>query len=151
MRLERTQDAELIKSVVTHDSIWPHVSEDCVSRETWEPLIHDMVYELAIYDDDGFGGCFILTPESSICWQVHTCILPSHRGKKAIEAAKMCISWMFENTTCESIITKVPTYNAAALRLAINAGMSELCTIGKCWLKDGKAYDMKLLGVLKCQ
>lgn len=151
MRLERTQDAELIRGVVTHDSIWPHVSEDCASREAWEPIIHDMVYELAIYDDAGFGGCFILIPESSICWQVHTCILPSHRGEKARQATRLCAEWMFSNTECQHIITKVPSYNRPAYKLAIDTGLKPIGLIECAWAKNGEFFDVHLLGVKKCQ
>lgn len=151
MRLERTQDRELISEIVKHPRIWPHISEDSVSCETWEPLIHDMVYQLAIYDDEGLGGCFILTPESSICWQTHTCILPSHRGEKAIQAARMAVDWMFSQTPCETIITKVPTYNVRAYILAKNAGFYDIGIIKRCWAKNGDVYDMNLLGVTKCQ
>lgn len=151
MRLERTQDAELIKSVVTHDSIWPHVSEDGVPRETWEPLIHEQIYQLAIYDDEGLGGCFILTPFSSVCWEVHTCILPTHRGHKAREATKLCADWMFANTECQHIITKVPSYNRPAYKLAVDTGLRNIGMIESAWTKNGEIYDLYLLGVRKCQ
>lgn len=151
MRLERTQDAELIKSVVTHDAIWPHVSEDGVPRETWEPLFNDSVYQLVIYDDEGLGGCFILVPQSSVCWEVHTCILPAHRGWKAREATRLCAEWMFANTKCLHIITKVPSYNRPAYKLAIDSGLKNIGLIKSAWVHDGEVHDMYQLGVLKCQ
>lgn len=151
MRLERTQDAELIKSVVTHDAIWPHVSDSNVSRETWEPVIHDTVHQLAIYDDEGLGGCFILMPLSSVCWEVHTCILPTHRGWKAREATKLCAAWMFANTECLHIVTKIPSYNRPAYKLAIDSGLRNLGMIESAWMKDGEVYDLYLLGLRKWQ
>lgn len=151
MRLERTKDAALIRSIVTHESIWPHVSEDGVSRETWEPAIHDQIYQLAIIDEEGVGGVFILTPHSSVCWEVHTCVLPSHRGAKAREATALCAKWMFANSPCLHIITKVPAYNRQAYKLARDSGLRDIGVIESAWVKGGEACDVYLLGVLKCQ
>lgn len=151
MRLERTQDSALIRDIVTHPSIWPHVSEDGVSRETWDPLIHEHIYQLAIVDDSGVGGVFVLTPQSSVCWEVHTCILPSHRGDKARQATKLCAEWMFSNTPCLHIITKVPAYNRSAYQLARDTGLRDIGMIESAWMRNGQVEDVYLLGVKKCQ
>lgn len=150
MRLERTQDTELIKLAVTHPEVWPHVSEDGVQRSDWEPVIDERVYQLAIYDDE-YCGCFILVPQSAVCWEVHTCILPGHRGEKAVEAANKCVEWMFENTECLTIVTKVPSYNKAAYRLAKSAAFTDIGVVESFWLKDGIVYGVNLLGVKKCR
>lgn len=151
MTIIRVRDPALIKFIVTHDSIWPYVSEDGITKEEWEPMMHDSIYQMAIADDDGLGGVFILTPESSKCWQVHTCILPTHRGEKAIKAATECRDWMFNNTPCLTIITKVPVFNKAAKKLALNAGFKSIGMIESAWAKSGEIFDVELMGVTKCQ
>lgn len=150
MRLERTQDAELIKAIVTHDSIWPHVSEDGVPRETWAPLIHETIYQLLIVDGDKIVGMFILAPFTSTTWEVHTCTLPECRGDKARDATKLCAEWMFENTPCLHIITKVPAYNKPAYKLAIDTGLRNIGVIESAWMRNGEAQDLYILGVRKC-
>lgn len=150
MRLERTQNAELIAAIVTHPAIWPHVSEG-QSPEEWAPLLHETVYQLLIVDDDGIGGCFILVPQSSICWEVHTCILPSHRGEKARQAAKLCVDWMFDNAPCMTITTRVPAYNRPAYKLARSAGFHDIGMVKSAWVHRGSVQDVHLLEATKCQ
>lgn len=149
MKLERTQNAELIRAIVTHEAIWPHVSEDGVSIDSWQPLIHDTVYQLLIVDEDGIGGCFILMPMTSACWEVHTCVLPTHRGQKARDATALCAEWMFANTPCQHIITKVPSYNKPAYKLARDTGLIDIGVIKSAWVKNGEIHDLYLLGVEK--
>lgn len=37
---------------------------------------------------------------------VHACIRPSRRGKRAVQAAKDCISWIWENTDVKKVRTR---------------------------------------------
>ena len=152
MRIERTQDVALIKSVLTHPSIYPFISDDgSPSAEEFDPsglAQHPMVYFLAAVTETGVGAVWMLHAINSFTYEVHTCVLPEFRGQTT-EAAKAVAVWMFENTNCKKIITHVPSYNRLALKLAERVGMEHEGVNRKSWFKDGLVYDQYVLGLCK--
>lgn len=92
---------------------------------------------------------FILHPWNSICYEVHTNVLPEGRGPMAVQACREGMSWMFHNTPCQKIVTQVPTFNRPALALARRAGMKPEGINSKSFLKNGHLYDQTILGISK--
>src|SRR6185369_16871555 len=70
-------------------------------------------------------GLFLFHPHNSICWEVHTCLLPAAWGERATRAGKGVVQWIWKNTPCLRIITNVPAYNRLAYRFALRCGMTE--------------------------
>lgn len=136
-------DKELIFNTVTHPRIWPSISDDFCSIESYAPS--EAGLWIAI-DCDGYAGCFWLHAENSTTYQIHTCLLPSMWGRSA-EAANLAVRWVFENTPCKKIITLVPTNNPLALRLAKRCGFEIEGVVTKSIQKDGVLLDQTLLGI----
>lgn len=149
MKIERTFDQDLIRSIITHPKIYPFASDDSSPKaDEFQPSVQDSIYYLTPVEDR-IMGCFMMVPANAITFEVHTCILPEYWGTKAAEAAKLCAAWMFHNTPCRKIITHVPAYNRLAYRFAKQAGMTEEGLIKDSFLKDGRVYDQHLLGLAK--
>lgn len=149
MRIERTFDRDLIRAIITHPKIYPHVSDDSSApADSFQPPMHDSIYYLMPIDNEVMG-VFMMVPVNAITFEVHTCILPEYWGKKAAEAARLCAEWMFAHTPCRKIITHVPAYNRLAYRFARQAGMTEEGRIKDSFLKNGQVYDQHLLGLSK--
>lgn len=148
MTFERTFDRELIKRVITHPRVFKHISDDLAPKpEAWSPVESEAVWYVTVKDDSGLLGMFIFMPHNSICWEVHTCMLPAAYGPKAVEATHQMTSWIWANTQCRRIITEVPAYNTLAYRLAVNAGMVEFGRNPQAFLRNGVLYDIALLGL----
>lgn len=152
MTFERTTDYHLIKWVVTHPAIWKDVSDDfSPAPEQWEPIQSGLIWYLLVKDGEDLLGLFMLAPENTICWKVHTCLLPIARGRRAKEAAEQGIQWIWENTNCLRIITDVPKYNRQASLFARWSGMTEFGVNEKSYMKSSILHDQIMLGVSKCQ
>jgi hypothetical protein len=95
------------------------------------------------------GVLFMLSPRTLTMFELHTMIKQEARGKSALQAARRAAEWVFKNTTCEKLITNVPTFNKPALAFALRFGFKRegLCT--KSFRRDGKLYDQHLLGLEK--
>jgi hypothetical protein len=63
---------------------------------------------------EGGGGCIILDPFSESTTEVHTCLLESFRGKAAEPIVRDALRFIFSETGCMEILTKVPTEHKAA-------------------------------------
>jgi RimJ/RimL family protein N-acetyltransferase len=147
---ERSQDWPLIKSIVTHPKIWPMASDDfSPAPEAWEPIQDERVLNVIARDADEVLGLWILVPHTKVVWQVHTCLLPSGRGKRGRAAVLKAIEWVWANTECLRIITEVPLYNSAALLFALWAGMDKFGVNPKSFMKNGQLHDVVLLGISK--
>ena len=150
MTIERTHDMPLVRSVITHEKIWPMVADDLAgAREDFIPLDHPATCYLSARDGDHLLGIWMLNPENSVTWDVHTCLLPSAWGALAIKAACHAIQWVWDNTPCRRLVTKVPVFNRLALRFARMAGMVEYGRNPRSFLKNGELHDQILLGISK--
>jgi RimJ/RimL family protein N-acetyltransferase len=151
---ERTRDWPLIKSIVTHEKIWPAISDDFSGiPEDWQPLQDESFFYLLVKDAEEVLGCFILHPDNGnkICWKVHTAFLPSSWGERIRRAGYLGHQWIFANTECRRIVTDVPIYNRIALRFAVKSGMKEYGMNPKSFMKNGTLHDVIMLGVSACQ
>ena len=143
-------DEALISSTIRHPRIWPSVSDDgCPPPEEFTPQFSESVIYLGMFDADEFHGFFMLHRHNAICWEVHTCLLPSAWGRLSTFFAAECIDWIFSETDCRRLITNVPVGNVLAKRLAMSVGMTEFGLNPRSFLKNGEAIDQIMLGISK--
>ena len=156
IHFERSFDYELIRKIITHPRIYKHLVDDrCPPPEEYSPpqgehiwyiLVHD------IYPDAGpeeLLGCWIIHPHNSICYEIHTALLPNAWGETAHRAVRLVFEWIWEHTPCLRLITTVPYPNRLALHFAYRAGMTVYGTNHQSWLQDGKLWDQICLGINK--
>ena len=142
-------DAEFVRNIMTDPSIYPYNSDDnSVSPEDFDPSSF-LKLEAVYFLSPGEDALFMVTPVNSVTYEVHSCVLPPARGKKAVVYAKYLIAWMFEHTTCRKLVTHVPSCNAPALALAVRAGMEREGVNRKSFLKNGILMDQTVLGICK--
>jgi len=152
MTFERTKDYELVRQIVTHPDIYPFVSDDySPAPNDYKPFESDSIWYVLAKDGDELLGMWSFVPDNAICWQVHTCLLPTAGGKRAKRAAKEMAEWIWQNTTCLRLVTNVPDYNRQASIFARWAGMVEFGRNPKSYMKTGILHDQILLGISKCQ
>jgi len=151
--IERTQDAALVKSIITHPRIYPSVTDDGAPRpelfDASEAVKHKNVYFLLARAGEELLGCFMLHSHNAVLYEVHTCLLPNAWGPRAVEAGVAGRRWMFANTPCEKIMTFVPQGNGLAFKFAKRCGMQLEGILTKSYKKGGKLLDQSLLGVAK--
>jgi RimJ/RimL family protein N-acetyltransferase len=145
--IERTSDIDMIKSIVSHNDIYPFISDDYSPLATdYEPIIDDSIYWLLIKNSGVLCGLFMIHQSNGITCELHTCVLPECRGSKTTLYTKKLFDWIFENTQFKKVITHVPSFNSAALLLAEKSGMTREGINRLSFLKTGQIYDQFLLG-----
>ena len=147
MLIRHTKDVELIKSIVTHDAVWPHVSDDSCDKATYTPPI-DGVLWLEFVDEVNLGA-YLVHPHNCVTYEIHTCLLPAALGAKSKIAGRLVLDWIFSNTPCQKGITQVPQENQLALRYALRCGMVKEGVNRSSFLKNGELLDMTQLGITK--
>lgn len=149
MKVSRCFDADIIKSIMTHPSVYRWIVDDGSPLiDNFEPAINDHVYYVLVSDPEPIA-VFMYHPHNAITFEVHTCVLPIAYGERSVIAAKKSGRWMVDNTSAKKIITNVPANNAKAKRFAVRCGMSVEGINRESFLFNGSIYDQYMLGITK--
>jgi RimJ/RimL family protein N-acetyltransferase len=152
---ERSIDYELIRSIITHPKLWPYLSDDnSPAPEDWQPIRHEALWYVVVreIETDAAGellGLWMFVPQNSICWEIHTALLPSAWGERGQLASRLLAGWLWKNTPCRRVVTNVPASNGLALHFAHQAGMKIYGINEASYLKGGKLLDQICLGLTK--
>jgi len=143
--ISRTYDSDLIKRIFTDPLNYNFLIDDgSVTPENYEPSMDGIIYYLVLGDEQGI---VLLYPTNSVSFDIHICMSPDCRGKEAVSLGKETIDWIFENTSCVKINTKVPFYNKKVFHYAISVGFEQEGIDSQSFLKDGNLYDQYVLGI----
>jgi len=146
--VEKTLDYGLLWRIATHPSIYRLTSDDFSPLPgRWKVAERvDSHYLLATTANEILGFCAFY-PENGVCWQAHICFLPCAYGEKTRSAFAQMLKWMWAKTRARRIWGAIPTYNTLAIKFAKEAGFGVCGRNFDSWQKDGKLYDMILLGI----
>jgi hypothetical protein len=143
------RDREIANRIIHHPEVYPTMCDDhtqpghtqlgsflLMQGGVW--LVHPSEHVL-----------FMATPRTLTMFECHTMIEPAGRGRQAVADGIAAAKYLFENSTCQKIITYVPFFNKPAKVFARLAGFKEegICT--KSFLKDGTLYDQWNFGLEK--
>lgn len=148
LTFERTADAELVRSIVTHPKVYRGslLSDFAPARENYHvPTEPANWYLVARYAEEPLG-VFVFCPYNPVWWEVHLAMLPLAWGI-ADELSHAMVRWLRENSPCKKLTATIPEYNRLTLALARRIGMSFIGTNSKSTLKDGSLRDQHIFGL----
>ena len=148
MHFERTTDYELVRQILTHPRMFPHMGDDfmCPVEEYQVPTDPRIWYVLAS-DEWRAIGLFCFIPENEICWQAHVAMLRKVPPALTHRAGKEIIEWLWRNTPCRRLIASVPASNPAAVKFGIQAmGLIRYGVNRRSFMKNGILRDQILMG-----
>ena len=143
MRVERTFNLDIIKSIVEHPELRDLLTED---GEVVHVPSHPDIYWLLSYNKDILRGFVGFIPINSITWNPHIAILPEFRGC-GTDTMYAGIQWMFQNTPCQKIVAYPPGYNKAMIRVFEKCGLHREGLSPDSFMFRGKVYDRILMGI----
>lgn len=148
LSISPSTDYDLICSVVTHHEVYPRLIDDfSPPADQYQPNENPALLYLVARDGTELLGLWMFAPENGVCSQVHTALLPTCRGKRAVHAVRAMLAWVWQNTGCERIVTNVPADNPSALVFAKWAGMKVIGVNEKSFQRNGKLLDQTILGL----
>lgn len=148
IHIERSTDYGLIRGIMTQGQIYRHISDDgSPPADEYRPIESGVIWYLVVWDGNTLLGLWMLVPQNSICWEIHTALLPHAWGERAHRAAQVMLTWVWENTPCRRLITNVPADNRLAFHFALDAGMEVYGKNEDSFLKNGKLLDQICLGL----
>lgn len=121
MKLTRTLSADLLNAVVNHPQVRPWLGSPDVPFIDVSPLVCDPANVALVTDHGGF----IFHAQGDGVYEVHTQFVPEGRGRDAAQAMWEARRYMFVETDCVELVTKVPDGNRGADSLSRLAGFEE--------------------------
>lgn len=123
IKVEFTDDAELIRNTITHPSVYKFVSDDtCPDVENFNiPEINGDFFCASCTEDGIYMGCFCFVKKSDEEAEIHTCLLPAARGKSTLFGMAV-LRLVFNMMNFSKISTFIPINNILAKKLAIKCG-----------------------------
>lgn len=153
MIAKETTDAALIRRAIVRN--WRWVADDASGKpEDFQPALGPGLHYVLI-EDERPRAVFFYHRRNGITFEVHTCPFHGLRGPRAIEAARLSLAWIFDNTDCRKVVTQVPFDNPLAHAFAKRAGMADEGVNRASFLKNGAVMSQHMLGVteeeFRCQ
>ena len=146
--LVRSADYPLIRSLLVHPEIYPGISDDfSPAPDKVQPIQNDAIIYLLAYDAFDLRGMFMLVPESHCVYEFHTCLLQKGRGSYGFETGRAMIRWVWENTPCMRLTTKLPEFNRGGAVFAQKIGITEFGRDPASYMKNGTLHARILLGI----
>ncbi len=132
--------------MIVSPAIYRHISDDNSPKiQDFAIPDRDDVRYLAVKSDGELLGIWAFIGADSV-WEIHTAMLPSAYGHVR-SAARRMLEWLWENSPCAEVTTKVPIMNRLALALAKSAGMKEYGIEEESFVKNGIKHDQILLAI----
>ncbi|AWL18218.1 DUF2824 domain-containing protein [Acinetobacter nosocomialis] len=145
MHLVKLDDLEEINKIILNE----HIQKDICDDPTENQKIIDLgPYEwVGVMEEEMLQGFFMLARHNSLSVEIHTCLLPSLRGSKAIDAGRLILKHIFENH--QKVISWIPENNRKAKLFAQMLGFHVEGINRASFLKEGRLLDQFLVGLTK--
>ena len=143
MILELTNDAELVKSLMTDAEIWEKIKEDGIEKESFNPVIPINVMIVIAVTDSVIGMHHFTDHGNKVLY--HPILLKRFRKEYGREFFGLGIKWFFDNTKCSKLTAEIPVTDKSTINLAKHLNFNEIATIENGVSKNNKFIDLKVL------
>lgn len=149
LTIERTEDLELIKSVIADPVIWETVAEDGMNYDNFEPNVMSEAW-LVIRSGNEIIALFNIHSHGAITAEIHAHVLPKHRKEFSRDAGDICLQWFYDEfPEYEKLIAQIPVIYENVERFTVSYGFKHEGLNRKCYLKNGEIIDKWLLGITR--
>lgn len=146
MQLLQIDDVDIINSIILNPFVNSDISDDPTFGRKIKTLPPHFEW-LGVYENGQLHGVYALVPQNAVTAEIHTCLLPSIRGKQALQAGKLLLDHLFSKYS--KAISYVPATNQKAKFYALMLGFQSEGVNKKSYLKNGMLIDQLLVGLTK--
>ena len=143
------EDEDLIKSIMFIPEIWAAVAEDDLDQDEYFIVPNDLW--LGVFVESELIGLFRFHVMNGVTLQMHIHILPEHRGKYAMKAAREMWKWFLSganiNKDFVKVTTSVPVIWPRVKKFSEINGFREEGLNRMSYKKNGIIMDQWMLGI----
>lgn len=138
MKIELTRDHELVNRILNEPEILAAVCPDGVTALDAAALEGENRVFVKVTDKEEVLGLWVVQRHLPGVYEIHTCLLPTCRGVKAVIAGRRGVEWLFLQTDAERVFSLCPASNQASLMYAGAVGFRVACKRLELWVKGGQ-------------
>ncbi|MEQ1105223.1 GNAT family N-acetyltransferase [Acinetobacter ursingii] len=146
MELIVLTDLAVINAVLSHSAIHGDISDD-LTTDSHLDHIPKKTECLGVMSNGLLHGLYFLVPMNGATVEIHTCLLPTLRGKGAVQAGKMLLSYLFDRYL--KAISFVPINNKKAKLYALTLGFRIEGINRQSFLINNELIDQCMVGLTK--
>lgn len=136
--VRRSFDATEINAIFNDPSVFPLVSIPDIDVIDASAIVADPRNVLLMAEGGGILFCW----HEPGFYEVHTAFIETARGRAALKASLAAYRWMFTQTDCVALWTRVPAINPAAERFCQIVGATKEFSRQAVWPTADGAVDM---------
>lgn len=129
--IHRVFDAAFLNQVANHPEVRPWLGGE--GEIDFQPALND-ANNIGLVTD---GGGWLIHKLGPGLYECHTQFLPDQRGRHVVAAMREGFRYMFTETDCMEVVSRIPDGNRGAEGLAQAAGFREIFRRERCWPKPG--------------
>ena len=148
--VQRTNDADIVRAVMTHPDMWATVAEDGHDPDDYTPDMTGACW-LVMRDGDTLIALYSLDQINAVTLEIHAQVLPKHRKEYSRATGKAALQWIVEHTDCQKVIAWVPALYPNVRDFTVSQGFQIEGVSRKSYLKNGELHDLTLLGITREQ
>jgi len=150
MKLERIQDIEVIRQVLTDPEMWDRIREDDNELENFNVPETDELLWLGVYTDE-LIGLFFIHDMNHTTVQLHAHILEPFRKQYAKEAGRLVIAYFAYEMSdrINKLVAEIPVCYPDVYHFSLNNGLKDEGINRQSILKNGEYMDQHRLGITK--
>ena len=151
ININENPNLDIVKKVLTDNSVWDGSSEDGQSIQDFNPIESDRIKYLWIEYNKNTIGVFVLFTESSSAIQAHIAILKGFRFL-AMKCVMALFCFFLELPDCfQKLNAQIPSYNNGCIRLALASGFKQEGVNRMSIKKNGSLHDQIILGLTRTE
>ena len=146
MIVERTFDADLIKSVLLRQEIKATIAEDGVDE--FEPDLEGDIW--LVMRDETVIAVYQLERVNAIMLQIHANVLPEHRKKHSKDTGRAALDWILDNLPeIHKIVAYIPVIYPNVRDFTASFGFQIEGVLTQSYLKNGVVHDQWVMGITR--
>lgn len=148
---ERTEDIDSIKAIMTHDALWPLVSDDGMVKEDYVPNTDDCW--LLMKSGNAVIGLYHIHPHNSVTLEIHAQVLPEYRKEHSKQTGEAALKWIINSApkSYQKVIAQIPAVHMNVIKFTQSFGFQLEGLNRLADRVDGNLCDVVLLGVTRTE
>ncbi len=149
VKMARSYNPDVIKSVLFNPEIWDAISEDGQSQANFVVDFNENIFLAVLTEDDELAGLYILHPFNGATLQIHANMLPSFREKYAQSSGKVVLEWIRDHAPpkYQKIIALIPEIYSRVYHFTRKFGFDDEGLLLKAHRKNNQLHNIHILGI----
>lgn len=119
---ERIKDAGVVKQIMTHDSLWPLISDEGINQDDYAPNMDDCW--LLMKSGEKTIGLYHIHSHNSVTLEIHAQVLPEYRKEYSQQTGEAALKWIIKSApeNYQKVVARIPVPHMNVIKFTQSFG-----------------------------